>query len=712
MRRRFRRTFVAALIAGGLTASAHALSPRLPAPLAPASQPPLSQSVLASVLWVGAPLALLLLLALIWTWTLRRKVAERTRALTAELIERRNAEAALRESENVRARTEEISLVMVAHVSFDGRWLKVPPRLAALTGYTEPELLATDWRAITHPEDVDRDAQLRAQIAAGEIDSYELEKRYVRKDGAIVWVEINCCAVPGADGKPDHFLMYIRDISARKKTQEDLLRSEERYRSLVQATTSVVWTTNADGEFVEPQPSWEAYTGQTWAEYKGRGWASAIHPDDLESVAREWSAVLKSGQHHGLQGRLWRRASGEHRRFKAYGLPIRRPDGSIREWIGMITDIEDQLRAESALREFESRFRQMAESSSDVFWFADLDPFRVRYVNPAFERIWGERAEDVLVDPYRWQRCIHRDDLPAVAEAFRRFISGDAEDNYSAEYRVVRPDGEVRWVFDRGVRMRDAHGPLRQIAGIVSDITERKEAEQRQAFMMQELDHRVKNNLATVLSIVESTLAAAPSMEAFADSFRGRVMALARSHSALAESKWKGVSLRPLVEQTLSPYHDLSGASIVVKGESVMLPPAAGAAISMTLNELCTNAGKHGAFSQPGGRLEVSWELEPVPGSDGAELDAVPDNEPAAADLTIHWKETLPEGAPASGPTQPAPGGNGTAASRSSGLGLRLMQGLVEHELRGKISFDFSAGGLRCVIRFPLRREEAAGVLN
>ena len=149
-----------------------------------------------------------------------------------DITARKRAEAALRESQERLARTEKFSLVMVTHLDLEGRWLKVPPTLCALLGYTEAELLGHRFNEVTHPEDIEADWSQCLRLIRGEIKSFDLEKRYVRKDGGIVWVYINCSVVTDAQDKPVHFLTYIRDITNRKLNEEKLREYQESLRQL------------------------------------------------------------------------------------------------------------------------------------------------------------------------------------------------------------------------------------------------------------------------------------------------------------------------------------------------------------------------------------------------------------------------------------------------------------------------------------------------
>jgi PAS domain S-box-containing protein len=142
-------------------------------------------------------------------------------------LERLRVEEALRESQAQLARTEAFSLVMTAHLSLDGRWLKVPPTLCRLLGYTEQELLGLHERDVSHPDDVDAGLRQQARLVLGEARSYDLEKRYLRRDGTAAWVYLNCSIVQDAGGRPLYFLAYLRDITERKSLEDQLRQAQK-----------------------------------------------------------------------------------------------------------------------------------------------------------------------------------------------------------------------------------------------------------------------------------------------------------------------------------------------------------------------------------------------------------------------------------------------------------------------------------------------------
>lgn len=164
----------------------------------------------------------------------------------------------------------------------------------------------------------------------------------------------------------------------RARAVRNLRQSEERYRSLVAASTSIVWTMDPRGRFVEPQPSWEAYTGQPWEEHQGFGWVEELHPDDRERVRGIWEQARDRGSLYASDGRLWHAPSETYRYFITRATPLFDADGSVREWVGMITDVDDRKRAEEEIHllneQLEQRVRQrtaqLAEANKELESFS------------------------------------------------------------------------------------------------------------------------------------------------------------------------------------------------------------------------------------------------------------------------------------------------------------------------------------------------------
>jgi two-component sensor histidine kinase/PAS domain-containing protein len=245
-----------------------------------------------------------------------------------------------------------------------------------------------------------------------------------------------------------------------------------------------------------------------------------------------------------------------------------------------------------------------------------------------------------------------------------------ASGQWASEFRFNRPDGSVRWSLVAGQVIRDRLGRPVRFAGVDLDITERKEAEERRAMLARELDHRAKNMLAVVQSVLH--LSKADTIADFTAAVSGRIQALSRAHTLLSESRWQGVELHRLVDEEIVPFRnpeaETEGPRIRASGPVVSLPPSTAQSLAVALHELVTNAAKYGALSTPGGRVALLWEL----GSQG---------------LAFNWSEE--GGPPASTPTR-------------RGFGTRVIAASVEQQLGGKARFDWRPEGLRVELTIPL----------
>ncbi len=205
---------------------------------------------------------------------------------------------------------------------------------------------------------------------------------------------------------------------------------------------------------------------------------------------------------------------------------------------------------------------------------------------------------------------------------------------------------------------------------------ERRRAEDNLHLLVAELSHRVKNTLATVLSIAQQTIRGSETLEEFEPTFIGRIMALSEAHGLLFKTHWTATHLVDVVDRTFAPLGRARGADYTAEGPLVMLNPRATLTLSMVLHELAANAIKHGAFSQPGGRVDVAWTAAPAPLGDEKQL-------------TLVWREL-------DGPQVDHP------AHR--GFGTRLLERSASYELGGDVTLDFAPEGVRCTLRFPVRK--------
>ncbi len=167
------------------------------------------------------------------------------------------------------------------------------------------------------------------------------------------------------------------------------------------------------------------------------------------------------------------------------------------------------------------------------------------------------------------------------------------------EFRVLRPNGEIRWCIGTAAASVDGAGKVVRISGVTIDVTDRKEADERQILLAREVDHRARNALAVIQSIIRLTRA--KSVDDYVQAIEGRIKALARAHTLLSDSRWNGADLSTLVDEELAPYR--AGDRIRCGGPDISLQPATAQGLALALHELATNAAKHGALSSPAGKI-------------------------------------------------------------------------------------------------------------
>jgi PAS domain S-box-containing protein len=237
--------------------------------------------------------------------------------------------------------------------------------------------------------------------------------------------------------------------------------------------------------------------------------------------------------------------------------------------------------------------------------------------------------------------------------------------SFQTEFRVCRPNGELRWCIGTAVASVDATDHIVRIAGVTVDITDRREAEEHQALLAREVDHRARNALALVQSIVRLTRS--DDIKSYIAAVDGRIGALSRAHTLLAQSRWQGADLARLIDEELAPYRTSDAGQITVSGPDVSLEPRTAQTLALALHELSTNAAKYGALSVVSGRVKLAWELRPD-------------------SLILHWTES-------SGPTIQPPA--------SPGFGIRVISASIERQLDGEASFDWRPEGLHCSLAVP-----------
>lgn len=262
-------------------------------------------------------------------------------------------------------------------------------------------------------------------------------------------------------------------IDSRRKWVEEQHQSETRFRSLIIATSQIVWTTSPDGRVLEDSPSWRAYTGQTFEEYQEFGWLTAVHPDDQEHVAQLWRQAVETKSLYETEYRLQSSLDGHYRYFWVRGVPVLGKDGSIREWIGTCTDIHDRKQTEAALANSEAKFRYLVENATDLIWSASSD-FNLTYISPSFQSLTGFIPSEFLGKSLA--PLVHPNQL-ADCLAFLKEVLETGEQQSGFEFQHQRKDGSWFWASSNVSPVKNEIGEVVGFQGIIQDIHDRKEAE-------------------------------------------------------------------------------------------------------------------------------------------------------------------------------------------------------------------------------------------
>lgn len=257
-------------------------------------------------------------------------------------------ERALQESEERFRAIFDQAAVGISQVDLHGHWLLVNQKLCAILGYTYEELQGRTFQDVTFPDDLDTDLAYVNQLLAGTRTNYTMEKRYVRKDGEVVWINLAVSLVRDAAGQPAYFISVVEDINLRKQIERELRVSEERYRMLVNSVPQMMWLNRPDGRIAFFNHHVYEYTGRSEDEMAEGGWMQSVHPDDQVALMQQHAQAIQAGTSYEFEARFKQR-DGTYCWHMAEVVPLSDSGGAISGWLGTATEIDVRKRAEEAL---------------------------------------------------------------------------------------------------------------------------------------------------------------------------------------------------------------------------------------------------------------------------------------------------------------------------------------------------------------------------
>jgi PAS domain S-box-containing protein len=403
---------------------------------------------------------------------LRRQIAKR------ELVEKRlrDETSELRRSEARSKAIVDSALDGLVAIDHEGRITEFNPAAEQTFGYRRDEVIGKTLSEVLVPPSL-REKHERGfarYLATGEahVLGRRLEMAALCADGSEIPVEmaITRIQLPG----PPSFTAYIRDITTRKRTEKALQENERNLIQTINTIPTAAWSTLPDGycDFLNQQ--WFDYTGMTSDEAQGWGWAAAIHPDDAAGLQEHWLERLATGTPVNVEARM-RRFDGVYRWILFLANPLRDDSGRIVKWYGTNIDIEDRKHAEQVLRASETNLRQIIDSISGLV--CTMSPAGVtELVNRPIMDYFGKTFEELQSWTLGDSDAVHPDDLPRVVSEFRHSITTGAP--FDSEVRLRRADGVYRWFHNSGRSMLDTEGRITRWYFLITDIDDRKRAEQ------------------------------------------------------------------------------------------------------------------------------------------------------------------------------------------------------------------------------------------
>src|SRR5215211_2787021 len=388
-----------------------------------------------------------------------------------DVTQRKRAESALRESEQRFRGSFERAATGMALVGTDGRFLRVNRSLCEILGYPERELLGKTFQEITHPDDLEVDLGHLKRVLAGEIRTYQMEKRYLHKDGHVVWALLSVSVVHDEEDEPLYFVSQIQDVSERKNVERVIIESEQRFRSLVQNSSDIITILEADGTVRYVSPAVERVTGYKPEEQIGTNAFGSVHPDDKEQALNTLAEVLKRpGLHPPLEFRVPHKDGSW--RYLEHVVNNLLDDPSVNGIVVTSRDVTERTESEERLRRAEERYRTLVERVPAVVYVQELGrPDSPMYMSPRIEALTGYTPEECKDQDMRW-RMVHPEDRKRMQSENER--TGEPGEVFVSEYRVLHREGRTVWVRNESVLIEAEASGSRYWQGFMLDITERR----------------------------------------------------------------------------------------------------------------------------------------------------------------------------------------------------------------------------------------------
>lgn len=420
------------------------------------------------------------------------------------LVERTSALAALRESEERFRSSFQHAAIGKALVALNGDWMQVNQSMCDLVGYAQADLLVTNFQAITHPDDLDADVENMRRLIAGDFPHYHMTKRYLHKQGHVVWIMLSVSMVRSDDGKPLYFVAQVQDVTDRKRIEDALRTSEQAYRTTFElAGIGMAHTDPRTGRFVRVNRQLCQITGYSSDELLCSTFDRMSHPEYAVPNLGVLPGVADGElAHRSIQARLIRK-DGRTIWVTIDATMVRGIDGQPQYAVAMVQDVTERKCAEDAVRSSERQFRTLTSHAPVGIFQCDVEGNN-QFVNERWCAMTGMGAE--VAKGAGWLDAIHPEDRERVVVEWQQAVKAGRE--FLGDYRYLSPRRRVTWVHGTAVPLQDDAGNVVGFLGTATDVTERKrvewlERDRREVLELVAQNHPLHGVVNKLLQLVE-----------------------------------------------------------------------------------------------------------------------------------------------------------------------------------------------------------------
>ncbi|MDT3232740.1 PAS domain-containing sensor histidine kinase [Pseudomonas sp. rhizo25] len=565
----------------------------------------------------------------------------------------------------------ENSAVGLHIVSGEGIILRANKAELSLLGYCADEYIGRHITEFHVDEPVIGD--ILHKLGSGDcLNSYPARLR--AKDGTIRHVAITSNG-RFEDGKFFNTRCFTIDVTRVHDAETGRQESDDRLAATYEAATIGIAEAGEDGRLLRVNDALCTMLGRSREQLLAMTFLDYTHPDSVEQDAALYARQVAGELDNYVLRKRAVKLDGQALYLDVHSSSVRAPDGRFRYGVRVIQDVTLAREMENRVRESERHMRDLLEAMPAAVYTTDAEG-RITFFNRAAVELSGRTPQLGDLWCVTWKlfntdgSFLPHDQCPmAVALKENRAIRG-------VEAVAERPDGTRVPFTPYPTPLHDADGNLIGAINMLVDITERKQAEDRQKNLIDELNHRVKNTLATVQSLASQTARNAQDAKDGYTRFEARLLALSRAHDLLTKRHWGLTPLGVLAQEVLVPVFGHDSGRVVIAGDAIEVDTRVALNLTMTLNELAINALKYGAMSTDAGTLSVSWSVRP---------------QPSGALLAVDWREQ---------------GGPAVSTPEREGLGSRLMKRCIERDLGGSFELDFAREGVHCRFSFMLAENQ------